>query len=136
MLMQDMQSRGMGPGHRLTAHWPLTGRAEEITFVSESLRMRGAHAVVLSGAAGVGKTRLAREALLAAESAGYDSAWVTATEAAATIPFGALAPLINESEAQGESNAVLLRSFARAMVHRAEGRRLALVVDDAHLLDD
>ncbi|MGH3835741.1 MAG: hypothetical protein ACRDSF_08540 [Pseudonocardiaceae bacterium] len=44
----------------MTATWPLTGRAEELSLISQLTRRRdGPAGVVLAGAAGVGKTRLA-----------------------------------------------------------------------------
>jgi MoxR-like ATPase len=44
--------------------WPLAGRAEELRYIEAAIRrVDGPRRVVLAGAAGVGKTRLAREAL-------------------------------------------------------------------------
>jgi replication-associated recombination protein RarA len=96
--------------------------------------------VILAGLAGVGKTRLALECLRLAESAGLATASVSATRAAAALPFGALAPLLPAGH-HGETGGVddrtdLLRRSVAALVERAKGRRLALLVDDAHLLDD
>ncbi|HZE02849.1 MAG TPA: AAA family ATPase [Pseudonocardiaceae bacterium] len=52
----------------MAATWPLTGRAEELRLIGELLHSRdGPLGVVLAGAAGVGKTRLAREALAVAQ---------------------------------------------------------------------
>ncbi|MFN2536146.1 MAG: AAA family ATPase [Pseudonocardiaceae bacterium] len=49
--------------------WPLTGRVKELSRISGLTRRRdGPAGVVLAGPAGVGKTRLAREALAAAET--------------------------------------------------------------------
>ena len=42
--------------------WPLTGRNEELRKVTAAIRP-GAAGMVVAGRAGVGKTRLAREAL-------------------------------------------------------------------------
>ncbi|MGH3788703.1 MAG: hypothetical protein ACRDRG_19625 [Pseudonocardiaceae bacterium] len=51
----------------VAARWPLTGRSEDLTLISGLTTRRDAPAgVVLAGPAGVGKTRLAREALTAA----------------------------------------------------------------------
>src|SRR6266704_1494136 len=68
------------PWVRLPGAWPLVGRREELAFVSDLLR-RGVGGIVLAGAAGVGKTRLAREILEAAEAKGFATAWATATQA-------------------------------------------------------
>ena len=60
-----------GPYHSVVSGmWPLTGRAEELKVISGLTRHRdGPVGVVLAGAAGVGKTRLAREALALANPA-------------------------------------------------------------------
>ncbi|MGA8519048.1 MAG: AAA family ATPase, partial [Pseudonocardiaceae bacterium] len=60
----------------MAATWPLTGRAEELSLISGLTRGReGPTGVVLAGAAGVGKTRLAREALAAAQQRGAVTRW-------------------------------------------------------------
>jgi predicted ATPase len=120
----------------LNADWPLFGRAEELGFIAETLRRQQRPiALVLAGAAGVGKTRLVREALRLAEAAGYATAWATATQSAATIPFGALAYLIPEPVGKFQSGVALLQTMASVIGRRAAGRTLALAIDDAHLLD-
>jgi MoxR-like ATPase len=52
--------------------WPLTGRAEELNAIAEVLAGDGEDTgVVIAGRAGVGKTRLAREAVTAASGLGF-----------------------------------------------------------------
>ena len=52
--------------------WPLTGRAEELEVIADVLCPDGPYAgVVIAGSAGVGKTRLAREAMAAARNCGW-----------------------------------------------------------------
>lgn len=54
-----------------TRTWPLIAREEELAFIAGALRGGdGPGGIVLAGAAGVGKTRLAREALAASSRAG------------------------------------------------------------------
>src|SRR5262245_6397062 len=116
------------------ASWPLVGRGEELAFVSALMeRRRGG--VVLAGAGGVGKTRLARAILGVAEARGYATAWATATRAAASIPYGALAELLPEREGGAEGPLVFFQRAARALRERRDGRSLALAIDDAQLLD-
>mgnify|MGYP003297867800 CR=1 FL=1 len=63
--------------------WPLVGRQAELeALVADISEARGG--VVLAGAAGVGKTRLAREALVRVHAVGRDVEWVAATRAAAS----------------------------------------------------
>lgn len=115
--------------------WPLVGRKEELALASELLQ-RDAGGIVLAGAIGVGKTRLAREILEEAEAKGYTTAWATATRAAASIPYGALAHLLPAPASEaGGSLAFFQRAVAR-LAERADGHRLALAIDDAYLLDD
>ena len=60
----------------------------------------GSRGVVLMGPAGVGKSRLAREAHAEAASAtARSSSWVQATRSAATVPLGAFAGLLPERRA-------------------------------------
>ncbi len=109
--------------------WPIAGRAAEVSFVVDAVR--AGRGVVIAGATGVGKTRLAREASgelegeLAIES-------ISATRASASIPLGVFAHLD-----EGRTSAFLtpLGAIRHALIARASGRPLLLVVDDAHALD-
>lgn len=85
------------------------------------------------GPGGVGKTRLARAVVAAEADAGAEIAIVIATRAAATVPLGALAPLVDDP---GDRPERLIPIARRAIRERAGERRLVLLVDDAHLLDD
>src|SRR5262249_56989660 len=79
--------------HAVAAGWPLVGRNEDLGFVAELLKGH-ATGVVVAGAAGVGKTRFAREVVAEAEARGFATVWSTATDAASSIPFGAMAHLL------------------------------------------
>jgi DNA-binding CsgD family transcriptional regulator len=122
---------------RAAGEWPLVGREEEHAFVAGTLRL-GQGGVMVAGTAGVGKSRLAREALgsVAGAKGGCHVEWVLATRAAASIPFGAFAHLLASNDRQVPADRLsLFRSVAGKLRARAEGRRLLLSVDDAHLLD-
>ena len=67
----------------MDVRWPLVGRRSELEVLSAVLADTPAGGVVLAGEAGVGKTRLAREALARAEAAGWEVVWLAATRAAA-----------------------------------------------------
>lgn len=115
--------------------WPLTGRVEELSFVAEALCGEQTRGVVIAGALGVGKTRLAREAVTALDDS-YSVEWVAATPAAATIPFGALAHLVGDHAVGGPDDRLrLVRGITAALEQRAAGRRTVLAVDDAQWLD-
>ena len=108
--------------------WPLTGRDEELRRVAASIRP-GAAGVVVAGPAGVGKTRLAREAL-ALVGTGVTVVWAHGSTAARPMPLGAFAGLLDlpAGDAAG--------TIGRALDQLAGRQPLVLAVDDAHLLDE
>lgn len=114
--------------------WPLTGRTEEMRVVADALG-GGAHCagVVIVGRAGVGKTRLSREAVAATAGPGWCVLPVTATATARAIPLGAFAQWMGHSGGQ-QVNVVV--SVIDAMTAAAGDARMLVTVDDAHLLDD
>jgi DNA-binding CsgD family transcriptional regulator len=116
--------------------WPLVGRRSELEVLSALLANTAAGGVVLAGDAGIGKTRLAREALARAEAAGWEVEWLAATRAAASIPFGAVSHLLPPAERLGDDRLDTLRRAAELLAERSRERPLLLGVDDAHLLDD
>jgi ATP-dependent Clp protease ATP-binding subunit ClpA len=64
----------------------LVGRREELAFCEAVLGRVAAPGLVITGAAGFGKTRLASEVLAAAETIGHATVRVTATEAGRVSP--------------------------------------------------
>ncbi|MDT7713765.1 MAG: hypothetical protein QOG46_2668, partial [Pseudonocardiales bacterium] len=114
--------------------WPLTGRAEELHRISELTRSRdGPAGVVLAGPAGVGKTRLARETLAAAEQRGSLTRWAVATASARALPLGAFAATLG---VVGPDPARLVRQASEALLAGAGRHGVIVGVDDAHLLDE
>jgi DNA-binding CsgD family transcriptional regulator len=116
--------------------WSLVGRQDELAALTVGITDAHPGGVVLAGAVGVGKTRLAREALAQAAAAGREVEWVAATRAAASIPFGAVSHLLPATERLGADRLDTLRRAADLLAERSRGRLLVLGVDDAHLLDD
>ena len=69
---------------------PLTGRDSELAVIRRALSGVGNHAgAVIVGAAGVGKTRLAREVLARAKASGDRTYWIVGTQSAQQLPLGA-----------------------------------------------
>lgn len=111
----------------------MVGRGADLAAIDSAFTL-GARGVVLAGPAGVGKTRLARQVLARAERRGLITFWVSASRAAATIPFGALAHLVPDL---GTSDRLRLLHRAERWLAAASPDRPALLgVDDAHDLDD
>lgn len=88
--------------------------------------------VVIVGAAGVGKTRLAREVLTRAENAGERTNWIVGTESARALPLGAFTALISDPIADPMPN---VRHVINSFVAQQRQGRILIGVDDAHLLD-
>jgi DNA-binding CsgD family transcriptional regulator len=119
----------------MVVHWPLVGRREELSIIERTLGDEQYRGLLLAGAPGVGKTRLAREALGAADAAGCETKWAVASRAVAAIPFGAVAHLLPPAE-EKSTHLQLLQQAGQWLAERAGGRRVVLGIDDAHMLDD
>ncbi|MCX5233112.1 AAA family ATPase [Streptomyces sp. NBC_00233] len=112
--------------------WPLAGRDSELKAFAAAWANRRCQAVVISGPAGVGKTRLAEECLAQAVRGDFVGARATASAAAAQVPLGAIAHLIPA----GVDLADPVTGFAMVATALARRKqRRALWLDDLHLLD-
>jgi DNA-binding CsgD family transcriptional regulator len=118
-----------------TDPWTLTGRDAELRFIAERLNGGESRSVVIAGPAGVGKTRLAREALAVARRSGRLTRWAAGTSAAAAIPLGAVAHLLPAVGTVSDPLTLLQRAGA-AIAEQGKGHRLVIGIDDAHLLDE
>ncbi|OBA70849.1 LuxR family transcriptional regulator [Mycobacterium sp. 1554424.7] len=112
---------------------PLTGRDSELAVVRRALGGAGNHSgVLIAGAAGVGKTWLAREALRRAEVSGERTQWIVGTESARALPLGAFIGLLGEAMSDPLTN---VRRVINSFVAQQRRGRVVVGVDDAHLLD-
>lgn len=112
---------------------PLAGRDDELASIRRALSGgSNKSGVVIVGAAGVGKTRLAREVLRLAEAAGERTTWIVGTESARALPLGAFTALLNVSTTDPLPNVRLLIS---SLVAQQQRGRTLFALDDAHLLD-
>ena len=116
--------------------WPLLGRDVELAQIAASIDDPECGGIVIIGAAGVGKTRLAAHTLEMANGRGMASSAVRATRSGSGIPFAALAPLLPELDLPIDATAGLLQDAARAIDERRADGRFVLMVDDAQELDD
>ena len=111
----------------------LAGREEELAAIRRALSGPGSrHGVLIVGNAGVGKTRLAREALSHAAAAGHRTNWFVATESAREIPLGAFTGSITDNMCDPLPN---VRRVIDSFVTQQRQGRVVIGVDDAHLLD-
>ena len=113
--------------------WPLTGRAEELRSIATAIADPDSAGIVVFGAAGVGKSRLAREALAVANSQGCVVRWVVGTTAGRLLPFGALS---SWAAPAGAGSLQLVRAVIEELTAAPADGTVVVGVDDAHLLDD
>lgn len=116
--------------------WPLTGRAEELRVVDAAISDADVAGIVVHGAAGVGKSRIAREALRAAASKGYETRWVVGTSSAQRLPLGALASWAGPMKTPTTETLQVVRGVVDALTSAPRGTTVVIGVDDAQLLDD
>ncbi|HEX2284924.1 MAG TPA: AAA family ATPase, partial [Mycobacterium sp.] len=112
--------------------WPMIGRDAELALIARATRATGrVGCVAITGALGVGKSRLAREALALFGQATIN--WATASSAARAIPLGAFVTWLpaDVHDPLRATNRVITE-----LVRHARTGRAVVVVDDAHLLDD
>ncbi|BBY27680.1 LuxR family transcriptional regulator [Mycolicibacterium sediminis] len=114
-------------------HWPLIGRDDEIREVNRLLAHESVRGVALAGKPGVGKSRLARDAVRSAAELGWTIRTAFATSTSLSIPLGVFAVWVDGADG---SPSALARRVAEALIDSTESNRLLLLVDDAHLLDD
>src|SRR3954469_23204295 len=125
----------------MTAPWPLTGRSALLEELGRWYRDPTRAGVVLHGPAGVGKTRLAEEALRLAERGGRRVERAVGHPATREIPLGALshllpADLITQLGVGDDERTSLFHAVRAELRRLAADARLVLLVDDLELLDD
>ena len=108
--------------------WPLTGRADKLRIIEAAMSDRDSSGIVIGGAAGVGKSRLAREALNAAASHGRGCRWALATSSARALPLGAFTPWTSSST----DNLLLAGGVIESLTSAPRGTSVIVAVDDVH----
>jgi DNA-binding CsgD family transcriptional regulator len=91
--------------------------------------------VVITGVAGVGKSRLAAEALTTLERAGQPNQRLLATASLSSVPFGAVAPLLATATTQRREPLDAVLEAIRSLAATGGAGRIVLGIDDAHHLD-
>jgi DNA-binding CsgD family transcriptional regulator len=122
------------------AGWPIVSRAEvaDRLWAAVTAGLAGGSGpvgAVLAGSPGAGKTVLARECVERATASGHRVEWVVGSPATASIPLGALGPLLPEPVAATSPERLLHGAF-QAFRTAVSGRRMLLAVDDLQWLDE
>ena len=113
--------------------WPLTGRTQEMRRIEAALSAPAGAGILVCGAAGVGKSRIAREALSAIASQGGETRWTVGSSSALAIPLGAFTAWAPS----GVSDTVqLLQGVIESLTAAPSATEVVVGVDDAHLLDE
>jgi DNA-binding CsgD family transcriptional regulator len=113
--------------------WPLTGRSQEMRLIETAISDKETSGMVISGPAGVGKSRLAREALDAAASRGCDVRWAVGTSSGQGVPLGAMASWAGLT---GSDSLQFACNVIESLMAASPAGTVIVGVDDAHLLDD
>jgi DNA-binding NarL/FixJ family response regulator len=112
----------------MARRWQLLERPMEFDAIRSSLTDANAGGTVLVGAAGVGKTTLARKVTASLRG---DVHWVACTESSRSIPLGVFAHRVPPS---GSRDPVALLAAARESI--LANPDTVIGVDDAYLLDE
>jgi DNA-binding CsgD family transcriptional regulator len=111
----------------------LTGRSEEMRAIEAAISAPDVSGIVVNGPAGVGKSRIAREALTAAVSRGCEGRWAVGTSSARTLPLGAFTAWAQS----GVTDTVeLVRGVIDSLTAAPAGTQVVIGVDDVHRLDN
>ncbi|MFF3313833.1 LuxR C-terminal-related transcriptional regulator [Streptomyces sp. NPDC002952] len=113
--------------------WPLTAREVELEAFSAAWAGNTCRGVVIFGAAGTGKSRLAEACFDRVVAKGWKGQRIVASAATAVTPLGALAALVPPNVEL--SDPVVAFAQVKASLPARLGRQSVLWVDDMHLLD-
>jgi len=117
------------------ALWSFVGRAGELDRLMAAATNGNGRGLILSGSAGIGKSRLLREVIGVLPTDRHAVWGASGSVGAAGLPFAGLAQILPAEQPPGLSPAGLLRWAVESLHQRATGRPIVLAIDDAHLLD-
>lgn len=127
------------PAARADGVWPLVGRAPQLAQARAALESGRIALVVLSGGAGIGKTRLASEVTRELETDGWRGNRILASASLSAVPLAALIPLMGATRQDiariGTDTATLMAFAEELAAQRRVDGPLLVVVDDLPQLD-
>jgi hypothetical protein len=109
--------------------WRFVGRTQQIGALRAALHGSAPGPVVIAGESGMGRTSVLSLALRQVDPARYRVVQVRPSGTAPLAALRAAAPGSTPAGAPAEE-------VARALISQADGGRLIIVADDAHLMDD
>lgn len=121
--------------------WPLIGRDRDLRSIVGLVQEGRVGGVIVTGAAGLGKSRLARATIDSLAAAGTAVARVHGHRMSGHIPLAALAHLLPAdiaeiTDVQGDiARTILLQRARAAVTAMADDRRLVLMIDDVDQID-
>ncbi len=114
---------------------PLVGRSTVVDALDAVMERPDLNGAIVFGEMGIGKTALAQH-LLRRTTSDIRTFFVQGAEGLAAVPYGALAPLLDQVQpAALDSALTVLRSVMGHLRSESGGRTSLVIVDDAHLLD-
>jgi len=111
----------------------LIGRSEEMQTIVAAITEPGLAGILVSGPAGVGKSRIVREGLASLAAQGYEPRWAVGTMSARKLPLGAFTPWTGSASSD---RLQLVRGVIDSVTAAPAGTTVVLGVDDVHLLDE
>jgi DNA-binding winged helix-turn-helix (wHTH) protein len=126
----------------LDGQWPLVGRHDEVEQIGQAFRERRLGGVMITGPAGVGKTRLARECVARIAAGGAPIVRVSGHAESSDVPLGAIshllpADVLSSASAAGELARTIVFQRARTVFDElGGGDRAVLLIDNVGQLDD
>jgi DNA-binding CsgD family transcriptional regulator len=114
--------------------WPLVGRTEELALLRQLRSASPRTSAILSGPAGVGKSRLAREAVAEAAKDGWATLSIRGSAGMAGVPMGPWRMVFPLASATNLME--LTECVSQELLARCAAAPTLIHVDDCHYLDD
>lgn len=140
--VEDTVGADGSDGAMLDDRWPLVGRHDALDQLHEYFETAAYAGVLLTGPAGVGKTRLATECAARAEMAGVRTLRIHGHSETADIPLGSISHLLPADvlDVAGSepdlARAIVFQRARSAIGELGAGDRLVVLVDNVDHLDE